>query len=117
MTVQAQREAEPFAPAVEAAHQVDRLALDDGVSGVKLVERVGDDERVVALLEHTLNAPEQRPDSIRSAAAMAQYDRNFRGVLEQNESFSLAAVVKLQQTWWGRSLERWQLWRRSKKNA
>ena len=47
MDRQQQREAEALAPAVEAAHQVDRLALVVRVARVELVERVGDDERVV----------------------------------------------------------------------
>jgi hypothetical protein len=48
-------EAEALAPAVEAPHQVDRLALVVGVARVQLVERVSGDERVFALLERPLD--------------------------------------------------------------
>jgi hypothetical protein len=68
-----------------------------------------------AHLRNMLMHLESRPDSIRRHVAMALYQRNFRGSQDEHEKFNLAALVALQQTWWDRLRERWQLRRRSKK--
>jgi hypothetical protein len=48
---QHEREAQTLPPAVEAPHQVDRLAFGVGVAGMQLVERVGEHDAVATLLE------------------------------------------------------------------
>jgi hypothetical protein len=65
---------------------------------------------VVQTLEH-------RPESIHDHGAMLTYSGNFTGAREQHLKFNLAALVVLQQTWWDRIRERWQLRRRSKRES
>jgi hypothetical protein len=48
---------------------------------------------------------------------MAIYSRNVSGTQEQHVKFNQAALVALQQTWWDRLRERWELRRRSRKNG
>jgi hypothetical protein len=69
----------------------------------------------MAHLRNMLMALEHRPDSIHNHAAMLTYSRNFSGTQEQHEKFNMAALTALQQTWWDRLRERWELRRRSKK--
>ena len=70
-----------------------------------------------AHLRNMLMALEHRPDSIHNHAPLVTYSRNFTGTQEQHEKFNLAALVVLQQTWWDRLRERWQLRRRSKRSS
>jgi hypothetical protein len=63
-----------------------------------------------------LMALENPPNSIRDPTLRAIYSRNFTGTQEQHVEFNRAALVALQQTWWDRLRERWELRRRSKKN-
>jgi hypothetical protein len=54
-----------------------------------------------------LSALERQPGSIRDHEAMSMYSRNFEGTLEQHERFNRAARAAINQTWWGRSKDRW----------
>jgi hypothetical protein len=71
---------------------------------------------VTAHLRNMLMALESPPQSIRDTTVRAIYSRNFTGTQEQHVKFNQAALVALQQTWWDRLRERWDLRRRSKKN-
>jgi hypothetical protein len=70
-----------------------------------------------AHLRNILMALEHRPDSIHNHGALLMYSRNFTGTQDLHEKFNLAALVVLQETWWDRVRERWQLRRRSKRES
>jgi hypothetical protein len=68
---------------------------------------------VTSQLRNVQMALEHSPDSIRDSDYMSSYSRNFSSTLEEHETFNLAALQALQQTWLDRSLDRWRLRRRS----
>jgi hypothetical protein len=72
---------------------------------------------VTAHLRNMLMALENPGTSIRDRTVMAIYSRNVSGTQEQHVKFNQAALVALQQTWWDRLRERWELRRRSRKNG
>jgi hypothetical protein len=72
---------------------------------------------VTAHLRNMLMALENPGTSIRDRTVMAIYSRNFSGTQEQHVKFNQAALVALQQTWWDRLRERWELRRWSRKNG
>jgi hypothetical protein len=112
-----------FRPEIKGHLDVANAAVDDVLAKQARVHLLFGDQSaagvaaagVTSQLRNMLMALEHRPDSIRNHDTMSMYSRTFTRTLEQHEKFNLAALVALQQTWWGRFRERRQLRRRSAK--
>jgi hypothetical protein len=114
-----------FKPEIQAELDAANGAVDDVFAKQARVHLLFGDQTPASIagagatahLRNMLMALEHRPDSIHNHAPLVTYSRNFTGTQEQHEKFNLAALVVLQQTWWDRLRERWQLRRRSKRSS